>query len=294
MRYPLQTLLFCSTLAACSSSQANRAGASPRPSTLASAKPTATSSGESLAKPASGIKRTLVVRGDIADLPGFESRLYLVEYPPGAQADAHTHTEQCAGYVIEGSFASSYGDGPATVKHTAEAFIDLPGQVHHFKNLDSARPLRFLVAGSFRKEEPLLRPISDGQGSATGAEPPAPASVPEPPSGPVAEVKRSLLAQQEIADLPGMESRIYLMEFPPGAASKLHLHTAQGIGYVLEGSFESAFGDDPVVTKRAGDGFVDTPGKPHHFRNPDPARPLRFVFAGMFHKDEPLFKVLSE
>lgn len=292
MRYSLQTLLFCSTLAACSSSQANRAGAIPRQSSLAPAKPGAAPSSEPLATSASAIKRTLVAHGDIADLPGFESRLYLVEYPPGAEADAHTHTEQCAGYVIEGSFASAYGNGPATVKHTAEGFIDLPGQPHHFKNLDPARPLRFLVAGTFRKEEPLMRPVSGGQGFATGAAPIAP--VPAPPLGPVTEVKRSLLAQQEIPDLPGMESRIYLMEFPPGAASKLHLHTAQGIGYVLQGSFESAFGDDPVVTKRAGDGFVDTPGRPHHFRNPDPTQPLRFVFAGTFHKDEPLFKVLSE
>lgn len=293
MRYSLQTSLLCSALAACSSSQAGRAGVSPPQASLASAKPIAASKGDPVAGATNGIKRTLVAHGDIADLPGFESRLYLVEYPPGAQADAHTHTEQCAGYVIEGSFASAYGSSPATVKHTAEGFIDLPGQIHHFKNLDPARPLRFLVAGSFRKEEPLTRPVAGEPGFET--EPPsAPVPVPEPPSGPVAELKRSLLAQQEIADLPGLESRIYLMEFPPGAASKLHLHTAQGIGYVLEGSFESAFGDDPVVTKRAGDGFVDTPGRPHHFRNPDPVRPLRFVFAGMFHKDEPLFKALSE
>jgi len=196
--------------------------------------------------------------------------------------------------VIEGSFASAYAGSPVTVKHTAEGFIDLPGQPHQFKNLDPARPLRFLVAGSFRKDEPLLRPAAAGPGFEPGTAPVPPVPAPEPPSGPVTEVKRSLLAQQDIADLPGMESRIYLMEFPPGAASKLHLHTAQGIGYVLEGSFESAFGDDPVVTKRAGDGFVDTPGRPHHFRNPDPVRPLRFVFAGMFHKDEPLFKLVSE
>ena len=297
MRRQLHTLLFFWTLAACSSTPstpANHVGARPPRPFLASAEPTGGFSGEALATPAYGMRSTLVAHGDIADLPGFESRLYLVEYAPGVEVDVHTHTEQCAGYVIEGSFASAFGAGPATVKRSAEGFIDLPGQPHHFKNLDSARRLRLLVAGSFRKEEPLTRPVSGAQGFTAGAELPATASAPEPPSGPVTEVKRSLLAQREIADLPGMESRIYLMEFPPGAASKLHLHTAQGIGYVLEGSFESAFGDAPVTIKRAGDGFVDTPGKPHQFRNPDLARPLRFVVSGTFHKDEALFKVLPE
>ena len=237
------------------------------------------------------VKRTLVAHGDIADMPGFESRMYLIEYPPGAQAGLHVHTEQSIGYVLEGRFESAFGDGPALVTHAGEAFVELAHLSHRFRNPDPAQPLRFVVAGSFRKEEPAFQPLPGAVHFATSPEPStAPATAP----GPITEVKRTLLAQREIADLPGMESRIYLMEFPPSAQSKLHLHTTQGVGYVLDGSFESAFGDEPVVVKRAGDGFVDVPGKPHHFRNPDPLRPLRFLFAGTFHKDEPLFQLLEQ
>lgn len=114
------------------------------------------------------------------------------------------------------------------------------------------------------------------------------------PSGPLLEIKRSLLALQPIADLPGLESRLYLIEFPPGASAKLHLHGTQCIGYVLEGSFESSFGDAPAVIKHAGEAFVDLPHLPHHFKNADSARPLRFVVAGTFHKDEALFQVVPE
>jgi quercetin dioxygenase-like cupin family protein len=114
------------------------------------------------------------------------------------------------------------------------------------------------------------------------------------PTGPVTEVKRTLLVQKEIAALPGMESRLYLIEYPAGAEGKLHIHTQQGIGYVLEGSFETSFGDGPVAVKHAGDGFVDLPAKPHHFRNAERAQGLRFLFAGTFHKDEPLFNVVSQ
>ena len=107
------------------------------------------------------------------------------------------------------------------------------------------------------------------------------------------EVKRTLLQSQDLPDAPGMESRLYLIEFPPSAASKPHTHSTQAVGYVLEGRFESAFGDGPTVVKAAGEAFVDLPGLPHRFRNADSQKPLRFIIAGVFHKGEPLFQVIA-
>ena len=109
-------------------------------------------------------------------------------------------------------------------------------------------------------------------------------------SAPAAEVTRVLLSRQELAGSPGFESRLYLIEFPPGAESKPHVHPSPGLGYVLEGTFESSFDDGPVTTARAGDSFVDTPGVTHHFRNPDSRHRLRFVISGTFRKEEPLFR----
>jgi len=124
-------------------------------------------------------------------------------------------------------------------------------------------------------------------------------SVPTRPAAPPAqataanEVTRVLLSHQDVADMPGFESRLYLIEFPPGAASKPHIHSIPGLGYVLEGSFESSYdGDAPTVT-REGESFVDTPNRVHHFRNPDPARRLRFTLAGTFRKGEALFRLAS-
>jgi sugar lactone lactonase YvrE len=87
-----------------------------------------------------------------------------------------------------------------------------------------------------------------------------------------------------------MESRIYLITFPPGAASAPHVHTTQGTGYVLEGAFESSFDEEPSSTKRAGDAFVDRPGQTHHFKNASADRPLRFVFSGTFARAAPIFR----
>jgi quercetin dioxygenase-like cupin family protein len=86
---------------------------------------------------------------------------------------------------------------------------------------------------------------------------------------------------------------MYLIEFPPGQASQLHVHPVPAVGYVLEGRFESAFGDAAVVSKQRGEGFVDLANAPHRFRNADPDHWLRFVIAGTFRKDQPLFRLLS-
>jgi quercetin dioxygenase-like cupin family protein len=149
-----------------------------------------------------------------------------------------------------------------------------------------------VIAGTFRKGEPLILPAS-GASTLDPSTTTLRADVTTTlPAGPVTEVKRTLLTHRDIDDQPGLESRIYLIEFPAAAAAKLHQHSTQGIGYVLEGSFESAFGDGPPTIKHAGEAFVDLANQPHHFKNADAARPLRFIVAGTFHKDEPLFQVL--
>jgi quercetin dioxygenase-like cupin family protein len=80
--------------------------------------------------------------------------------------------------------------------------------------------------------------------------------------------------------MPGWETRLYLVEYGPGAVAPLHVHPAVGVGLVLDGGFESAFGDDPVVQVRAGQGFVDPAGVPHRvFRNASCDHELRFVIA---------------
>lgn len=108
--------------------------------------------------------------------------------------------------------------------------------------------------------------------------------------GAAIQVKRELLEQRALPDLPGWESRLYLIEFPPGAEAKLHAHPVPCVGYVLEGSFESAFEGEAPQIKRAGQSFIDQAGKSHRFRNLDAQRPLRFLVAGTFPHGAPLFE----
>ncbi len=99
-----------------------------------------------------------------------------------------------------------------------------------------------------------------------------------------------MVESQPATGLPGWETRLYLIEYGPGAVAPLHVHPVVGVGQVLEGSFASAFGDEPMTEVHAGQGFVDPAGVPHRaFRNLSADRPLRFLIAYTIHPNEPTF-----
>jgi quercetin dioxygenase-like cupin family protein len=235
----------------------------------------------------------LLARQDTAARPGFESRLYLIEVGAGASGELGPLSEPCLGYVIEGRLARSSEADLATAADAAGGFIAAPGERRRIDNGDTEQRLQYALIGVFPKNALLgatERPATPARPS-DAVSPLARAATPS--ATPVREIKRTLLAQRDLVGSPGLESRLYLIEFPPAAASKLHLHTSPGVGYVLEGSFESSFGDGPLSVKRAGEPFVDLAGAPHRFRNADPVHPLRFVVGGTYRKDESLFQALS-
>jgi quercetin dioxygenase-like cupin family protein len=95
----------------------------------------------------------------------------------------------------------------------------------------------------------------------------------------LSEVRRVLLEQRPVEGAPGMEMQLWLIEYPPGSTAASHRHPAVGVGYVVEGEFESAFEGQPLIRKRAGDGFVDEPKLEHHTFRVISEGPLRFVVA---------------
>jgi quercetin dioxygenase-like cupin family protein/sugar lactone lactonase YvrE len=102
------------------------------------------------------------------------------------------------------------------------------------------------------------------------------------------EIRRTLVDSRPATGLPGWETRLYLIEYGPDAVAPLHAHPVVGIGRVLDGAFESAFGDDAPARVEAGQGFVDPAGVPHRlFRNAGDT-PLRFVIAYTIPVDQPI------
>ena len=102
-----------------------------------------------------------------------------------------------------------------------------------------------------------------------------------------ADPQRVLLGS---TDVPGttLETRLYLITYPPGASAPRHTHPVVGVGYVLDGEAESQFEGGSLVRFRAGDRFADLAATPHTlFRNPSTTKPLRFVIAYTIAKGAP-------
>lgn len=108
-------------------------------------------------KTAQGISRTLLDQSDLQDLPGWETRMYLIEYAPGVAAPPHHHPAPGVGYVVSGSFESAFAGGEAIEVREGQSFRDLPNVSHvMFKNTSATKPLKFVISYVVRKGAPVL------------------------------------------------------------------------------------------------------------------------------------------
>lgn len=78
------------------------------------------------------------------------------------------------------------------------------------------------------------------------------------------------LLVQPLADLPGREVRISLLDREPGSTSARHRHPGHyTFGYVIEGTYEFGINGEPGRTLRAGEIFYEPPTAVHTTsRNP--------------------------
>ena len=78
------------------------------------------------------------------------------------------------------------------------------------------------------------------------------------------------LLTQALADLPGREVRISLLDREPGSSSARHRHPGHHtFGYVIEGTYEFGINGEPGRTLKAGETFYEPPTAVHSTsRNP--------------------------
>ncbi len=108
-------------------------------------------------------------------------------------------------------------------------------------------------------------------------------------TGSGAPIQRTLLCASPVDGLPGWETRLYLIEYAPGADSSGHYHPAVGVGYMLSGTILSAFGNESAVAIHEGESFVDAAHKIHTVsRNASETEPLHFVIAYTVTQGEPV------
>jgi quercetin dioxygenase-like cupin family protein len=99
-------------------------------------------------------------------------------------------------------------------------------------------------------------------------------SVAQPAAGGVQQI-----LAQPLADLPGREVRISLLDREPGSSSPPHRHPGHHtFGYVMEGTYEFAIDGQPPRLLKAGEAFYEPPGAVHSTsRNPSTDQRLKIL-----------------
>jgi quercetin dioxygenase-like cupin family protein len=100
------------------------------------------------------ITRKLLQTTPLADLPGWEVRLFLISYPPGADVNNHSHPVVGVGFVLEGSKVSAFDDDPEETFVAGQSFVD-PAPYHRIvRNGSNTKPMKLLIAYTVRTGEP--------------------------------------------------------------------------------------------------------------------------------------------
>jgi len=81
---------------------------------------------------------------------------------------------------------------------------------------------------------------------------------------------------------------MHLVDIPPGAVAKTHIHPHESTVYVLEGEVETLYGDalEESVISKAGDFLYIPAGIPHKARNTSTTVAARAVIARTDPNDE--------
>jgi quercetin dioxygenase-like cupin family protein len=105
----------------------------------------------------------------------------------------------------------------------------------------------------------------------------------------VKAIRRTLLSSAPVEGFPEWETRLYLIEYSPGADGSGHYHPVVGLGYMLSGSILSAFADEKLVPIKEGESFVDAAHLVHTVsRNASQIEPARFLIAYTVKLGEPV------
>jgi len=86
------------------------------------------------------------------------------------------------------------------------------------------------------------------------------------------------LVTKELADVPGKEGMIELVDFAPGESSEIHRHNADLFVYVLEGTVVTQLEGEAPKTLKAGEVFTESPTDIHLVsRNASATKPAKLL-----------------
>ena len=91
-------------------------------------------------------KVTPLMSKDLADFPGKEGLMIMVEYPPGSADPIHRHNAHAFLYVLEGSIVMQVKGGKQVTLTPGQTFYEGPDDVHIVgHNASNTKPAKFVV-----------------------------------------------------------------------------------------------------------------------------------------------------
>jgi quercetin dioxygenase-like cupin family protein len=102
------------------------------------------------------IKRTELLRSDLADVPGKQTVIYVADVAPAGEGARHTHYGDEYVYILEGTLTiKPDGKDPLTLGKGQAAHIAPADGIHAAMNGSKSEPARLLVILVVEKGKPL-------------------------------------------------------------------------------------------------------------------------------------------
>ena len=105
------------------------------------------------------VKRTVLLKTDLAGTEGREGVVWAIEIAPGAATGKHYHPGHEFVYVLEGAGRTSVEGKPEATVRAGEVVYLPPGQVHETTNASATAPAKALVVYIGAKGQPLVVPV---------------------------------------------------------------------------------------------------------------------------------------
>src|SRR5579875_1825954 len=102
----------------------------------------------------SEITRELLQTASVEGMPGWETRLFLITYPAGADGSGHSHPVPGLGYVVEGTMVSAFDEDAEEIIAAGQSFQDKASYHRVVRNASSTQPMRFVIAYTVKTGEP--------------------------------------------------------------------------------------------------------------------------------------------
>lgn len=100
--------------------------------------------GEVASAQQSPIKRTDLLKSDLAEINGGEMNVWVADLAPDAATGRHTHPTPRFVYVLEGAVVLELDGKPPQTFKAGQAFAEMPGVVHNFRNASASEPAKAL------------------------------------------------------------------------------------------------------------------------------------------------------